>query len=101
MCTAARVPSVDALSWPPRYRATTGINIYIVLDAFTSSGISVALFLRDIIQFSGEFEAEHAVLINEVLDNTENLFLAFVQHPRSLHASTDWTTIFSTARVGW
>ena len=27
MCTAARVPSVDALSWPPRYRTTTGLNI--------------------------------------------------------------------------
>ena len=72
-----------------------------VLDAFTLSGISVALFLRDIIQFSGEFEAEHAVLISEVLDNAGNLFLAFMQHPRSSHASTDWTTIFSTARVGW
>ena len=67
-----------------------------VLDAFTSSGISVAHFLRDIIQFSGEFEAEHAVLINEVLDNAGNLFLAFIQHPRSSHASTNWATTFST-----
>ena len=71
-----------------------------VLDAFKSSGISVTFFFWDIIQFSGEFEAKHAVLINEVLDNAENLFLAFVQHPRSSHASTDWTTIFSTTRVG-
>ena len=31
MCTAARVPSVDALSWPPRYRTITGLNIKMFL----------------------------------------------------------------------
>ena len=49
---------------------------YNVLDVFKASRISVASFIRDIVQFRGEFEAKHADLIAElsVLDNTGSIF---------------------------
>ena len=64
----------------------------IALDAFKLSGLSIDFFLQDIIQISGEFEAKHAVLIIEVMDNAGTLSLAFVQHPHSPHTSANWAT---------
>ena len=50
----------------------------IALDAFKLSGISIDFFLQDIIQISGEFEAKHAELIKEVLDNVGSIFSIFI-----------------------
>ena len=44
-----------------------------VLDAFKASGITVVSFIGDIVQFPREFEAKHAVLIIEVMDNAGTL----------------------------
>ena len=66
-----------------------------VLDAFQASGISVASFIRDIVLFSGEFEAKHADLIKEVLDNARSILIAFAQHAYTAHASGSWATSFA------
>ena len=63
-----------------------------VLDAYKASGIPVASFIQDIVRFFREFEAKHAVLIIEVMDDAGTLSLAFVQHPHSPHTFANWAT---------
>ena len=57
----------------------------------------MASFIRDIVQFPGEFEAKHADLIKElsVLDNTGSIFSIFItsaQHAYNVQASGSWAT---------
>ena len=64
----------------------------VALDAFRLSGVSIGFFLQGITQISGEFEAKHAVLIIEVMDDAGTLSLAFEQHLHSPHTSANWAT---------
>ena len=68
------------------------LKLKAILDVFNDSGVSILTFLLNIIWFSNEFEAKHAVLIIEVMDNAGTLSLAFVQHPHSPHTSANWAT---------
>ena len=70
-----------------------------VLDAFKASGIPVASFIQGIVRLFREFEATHAGLIKEVLDNAGSIFSIFIasaQHAYSAQASESWATSFAT-----
>ena len=70
-----------------------------VLDAFKASGIPVASFIQGIVRLFREFEATHAGLIKEVLDNAGSIFYIFItsaQHAYSVQASESWATSFAT-----
>ena len=69
-----------------------------VLDAFKASGIPVASFIQDIVRFFREFEAKHAGLSKEVLDNAGSIFSIFIASAQyySAQASESWATSFAT-----
>ena len=59
----------------------------------------MASFIQDIVRFFREFEAKHAGLIKEVLDNAGSIFSIFIasaQHAYSAQASESWATSFAT-----
>ena len=83
----------------PPLSYNNGLKYNNALDTFKTSGISVASCIQDIVQFSREFEAKHADLIKEVLDNAGSIFSIFIasaQHAYSAQASESWATSFAT-----